>query len=479
MNPGHPREGVSLSLPRDDRPLADQLVATLVEGITAGQWAEGDRLPSVRQWARRLQVSVYTVTVALERVAARGLVEARPGSGYFVTRPAGMTLPPMQSIEAGLPADTALGFTHQALDAGPPLLPVGSGFLPPEWFASALTPAVLTRFTRHGTLAMQPAPAQGRLALRTQLAERLQRQQIPAHPEQIVVTFGASQAFDLLRRVLLKPGEPVLVEDPGYFVLHGQLRDAGLELVPVDRDAEGVVPASLEAALAGRTAGAHRPRVLFTQTLLHNPTGSSSTPARCHQLLSLAERHDLLVVEDDVYGDLADPHRPRLAQLDGLERVFHVRSFTKVLNPALRLGYIAAPRRFVAPLTQAKVFSVLCGSALEELVIADVLESGKYPRHLERTRDRLARARSRSIAALSALGLSVDGRAQDGLFLWCQLPPGHRALDLVAPAQAAGLLLAHGQLFSPRQSAEDRLRLNAAHGDAPALLGFLRKALAG
>jgi DNA-binding transcriptional MocR family regulator len=467
-----------LSLSRDGRPLTDQIVAAVVDAITTGRWSEGERLPSVRQLARQLAVSIYTVTTALERVAARGLVQARPGSGYFVTRRPPPALAPFDAIEAGLPpAETTLGFTRQALAAGRPLLPVGSGFLPPDWFAEGMVPAAMARLGRRGALAMQPAPAQGHPALRDALAERLRHQQIPAAADQLIVTFGASHAFELLVRTLLQPGDAVLVEDPGYFMLHTRLRAAGIALVPVARDVDGLVPAALEAALAPPAAHGRRPKLLFTQTLLHNPTGGSSTPARCHQLLSLAERHDLLIVEDDVYGDLADPQRPRLAQLDGLERVFHLRSFTKVLNPALRLGYLAAPRRFVAPLLEAKVLSVLSGSALEELVTTEVLESGRYPRHLAHTRDRLARARARAIAALTALGVAVDGQARDGLFLWCRLPAGHRALDLVGPAQAAGLLLAHGQLFSPQGLADDRLRLNAAYADAPALLTFLRKHL--
>lgn len=467
-----------LSLPRDSRPLTDQVVAVAVDAITTGRWSEGNRIPSVRQLAQQLGVSVYTVTNALERVVARGLLTARPGSGYFVNRQA--TVPATASfdaIEPGWPtADTALGFTQQALNVVRPLLPVGSGFLPPDWFAEGLVPAAMLRLGRRGGLPMQPAPAQGHPALRSALAQRLQQQHIPATPDHVVVTFGASHAFDLVVRALLTPGDIAFVEDPGYFVLHARLVAAGITLVPVERDAEGIVPASLEAAIAS-AAPTTRPRVLFTQTLLHNPTGSSSTPTRCHQLLLLAQRHDLLIVEDDVYGDLADLQRTRLAQLDGLERVFHVRSFTKVLSPALRLGYLASPRRYVASLLEAKVLGVLSGSALEERVMAEILDNGRYPRHLEHTRNRLARARARATAALKSLGLSVDSPSRDGLFLWCRLPAGRKALDLVAPATAAGLLLAHGQLFSPRGTAADRLRLNAAYADAPALLDFLLEQL--
>lgn len=473
------------TLQRDgSQPLADQLTAAVTQAIERGRWAEGERLPSVRQLSQRLAVSVYTVTTALERVAARGLIQARAGAGFFVTRTPGLRPAFTQRIEAGLPpAHTTLGFTQQALDTGQQLLPVGSGFLPTDWFAEAIAPASLARFSRQGASAMTPTPAQGRADLRAQLAERLRLKQIPAGADQVLVTFGASQAFDLILRALCQPGQAVLVEDPGYFVLHSQVLAAGAHLVPVARDADGLLPEALEAALLAPQERPQEnnspPRLLFTQTLLHNPTGGSSTPARCHQLLKLAERYNLLVIEDDVYGDLADAQRLRLAQLDGLERVIYLSSFTKVLNPALRLGFIAAPSRLVQRLVDCKVLSVLSGSALEELVISDVLASGKYPKHLARTRDRLARARTASIAALTELGLSVDSQTQDGLFLWCRLPPGRTARDLVGPAQAAGLLLAHGQLFSPSQGSEDRLRLNAAYGHAPVLLDFLRSQLAG
>jgi DNA-binding transcriptional MocR family regulator len=165
-----------------------------------------------------------------------------------------------------------------------------------------------------------------------------------------MTTFGASQAFDLLARILFSPGDAVLVEDPGYFVLFEQLRAHHVRLIPVPRHSAGPDLAVLEAACR-----AHRPRALFMQTLLHNPTGSSADAAHCHRILSLAEQFGFAIVEDDVYGDLHQGPAVRLAQIDGLRHVIYVGSFSKLIGPSLRVGYVAADTALIGQLVERKV----------------------------------------------------------------------------------------------------------------------------
>jgi DNA-binding transcriptional MocR family regulator len=454
-------------------PLTEQIVRHYAQRIDAGALLPGARLPSVRQLAARLEVSVHTVLVALDRLAGLGYVASRPGAGYFVLRPAGRTaavdaLPPVPSA----PATTTAGFTHSALSADATLLQAGAGYLPRHWYEDAIAPATLARSLRESAEAAVVAPVQGLPVLREQLAQRLMQRQIPATAAHLVTSFGASQALQLAARVLAAPGDVVLVDDPGYFLVHSQLAALGLRVIGVPREGEGPDLQAL-AALAEE----YRPRAFFTQTLLHNPTGGSTVPARSHRVLNLAEAFDFVLVEDDVYGDLAGDAGVRLAQIDGLRRVIYVGSFSKVLSPSLRVGYLAAPPALAQRLVELKLMDVLSGSTLEEALVAEVLRSGRYHRHVLRLRERLARARVAAIAALQRCGLRFDAEGGEGVFLWAALPPGVEAPALVEAARAAGIVIAGGPMFSRRGAGLDRLRLNAAVATDPRLLKFLQERL--
>ena len=448
-------------------PLGDQLVERVTGLIESGRLPEGSRLPSVRQLARRAGVSVYTVTSAFERLSSKGLIEARAGAGYFVAPARSRAVSPRLELGPLMSSDPILGFARQVIEQGNFSVPAGSGFLPASWLANAVPPSILSKVARTGVLP-QSAEVQGDADLRELLAERIRMAGLPVAARGIVITFGASHAFDLIARTLLKSGDSALVDDPGYFVLHAQLRAHGAHLVPVPRVADGADLDALESA-----ARLHRPRIFATQTVLHNPTGTSATAANCHGILTLAEKYNFVVVEDHVYTDLAPRPAVSLAQIDELKRVLYVGSFTKVLGPGMRIGFIASPDALVPQLVDSKILGVLSGSALDEFVLREMLASGKYRKHTERLRDRLAKARAASANALRRAGLCIDPPAADGIFLWCRLPAGIDSERLCADARAVGILLAKGAMFSISGRSDAYLRINAAYGSDPALAQFL------
>ena len=449
------------------KPLGDQLVEEVTRLIESGQLPEGCRLPSVRQLAHRAHVSAYTVTNAFQRLTAKGLIEARPGSGYFVARIRRQAV--AARVEMGPPAhlDPSLVFARSLLEQENVVVPAGSGFLPASWLADAIPPSTLSKFGRSGA-AVESATVQGDVRLRELLAERLRLASVPVPASSLIVTFGATHAFDLIATTLLCPGDAVLVEDPGYFVLPTQLKAKGLRLIPVPRLPDGPDLEALEAA-----AKLHRPRMFFTQTLLHNPTGTSASAARCHGVLKIAERHDFLIAEDNVYTDLAGPNMVSLAQIDELQRVLYVGSFTKILGPGLRIGFIATRDELLRPLIEAKMLGVLSGSALCEFVLREVLDSGKYRRHVERLRDRLARGRAASAKQLTEAGMILNTPPGQGIFLWAQLPNAVDPDRLTLDARNRGILLAKGALFSPTAQHRDYLRFNVAYAADPVLSQFL------
>jgi DNA-binding transcriptional MocR family regulator len=448
-------------------PLGDQLVERVSGLIESGRLPEGSRLPSVRQLARRAGVSVYTVTSAFERLSAKGLIDARPGAGYFVAPTSNRLALSRIELAPLASSDPVLGFARNAIEQDAISVPAGSGFLPPSWLADAVPSSIFSKVGRAGVLT-ESAPVQGEAILRELLAERLRMAGLPVAARSVVVTFGASHAFDLIARTLLKANDSVMVDDPGYFVLPIQLRSHGVHPVPVKRAAEGVDLESLESA-----ARLHRPRMFFTQTVLHNPTGTSATAANCHGILKLAEKYNFLVVEDHVYSDLAPRPAVFLAQIDELKRVLYVGSFTKVLGPGMRIGFIAAPEALVPQLVDSKILSVLSGSALDEFVLRELLASGKYRKHTERVRDRLAKSRAAATNALHRAGMIIEQTAADGIFLWCRLPEGVDSERLSADARAAGILLAKGAMFSISGLSTAYLRINVAYGSDPLLTQFL------
>jgi DNA-binding transcriptional MocR family regulator len=382
-------------------PLGDQLVERVAGLIESGRLPEGSRLPSVRQLARRVGVSVYTVTSAFERLSAKGLIDARAGAGYFVAPNRSRT--PLSQVELGplISADPILGFTRQAIEQANFSVPAGSGFLPAAWLSGAVPSSILSKVARSGVL-LESAAVQGDAGLRELLAERI--------------------------------------------------RMAGFPVA---------------------AARLHRPRMFVTQTVLHNPTGTSASAANCHGILTLAEKYNFIVAEDHVYTDLAPRRVVSLAQIDELKRVLYVGSFTKVLGPGMRIGFIAAPEALVSQLVDSKILGVLSGSALDEFVLREMLASGKYRKHIERLRDRLGTTRAAATAALRRAGLTIEQSAADGIFLWCRLPAGVDPERLSVDARTEGILLAKGAMFSISGRGSDYLRINAAYGSEPALTQFL------
>src|SRR5215831_16746301 len=452
-------------------PLVDQICERITQLVRHGQLTPGTRLPSIRKLARQVSASPFTVVDAYDRLVARGVIESRAGRGFFVT-PRRLSAP-LVAIEALDDPGSAMALARLCLAHSADIVAAGSGFLPENWLMETTPAAVLTRLARgRRSQTFLPCPPQGLTELREQIATRLLQHGIAASAANIVTTYGASQAFDLLARILFAPGDTVLVEDPGYFVLFEQLRAHHVRLIGVPRHADGPDIAALEDACR-----AHRPRAFFMQTLVHNPTGSSADPAHCHRILSLAEQYGFAVVEDDVYGDLYEGPAVRLAQIDGLRHVIYVGSFTKLIGPALRVGFVAADAALVGQLTERKLLSVLSGSTLLECFVCEVLGSGRYKKHVERTRARLARMRRDARAALESAGIEFGEGAGEGIFLWGRVPERAPVEELVRRARAHSILLASGALFSPAGGCTQWLRFNAAHSHSPPLLEFLRTAL--
>lgn len=461
------------TLDRDSTlPLAAQIEGRLRELIDGGRLAAGARLPSIRAFARQLGVSPNTVVVAYDRLIAEGVLESRGKTGCFVSNWTPAAAEAAVSVEAGDEQDP-LWMAQQTNDQREGLLLASAGALPVSWLEDAIPATVVQRAfaALPGGMAFR-CPPQGLPALRERLALLMRAQGIAVDAGRVLTTQGASQAIDLICRAFVQAGDVVIVEDPGYHLLPARLEQSGARVMTVARGPQGVDLEALE-----RLFSKHRPRLFFMQNTLHNPTGWSAPAANLHRVLTLAERHEVLIAEDDVYGHLLPGPGTRLAQLASLSRVIYFSSFCKVLSPTLRVGYVAAEPALLRALLKQKIHASLTGSALNEAILLELLATGRVRKHFERLQERLSIARTNTLKALRAAGVGFDEPGNSGLFLWGRLPEGVAMDGLVRDAWRQNILLAGGAMFGPGPATAACLRFNVVQSQHVRLTGFLEARL--
>ena len=402
-----------------DSTLTAQLAARFSEPIRQRLLAPGARLPSVRECARRHGVSASTVVAAYEQLLAQGLVEARKQRGFYVRELAAER--PRSAIAKAVRATLPISATTlmRGMFQPPSGLPMpGSGTLPVDWLDLPMLSTSLRRVTAGGLLgplSLQYGEPAGDMRLRRALSVRLGDHGVPASPDQIITTIGATQGLDVVTRTLVRAGDAVLVDEPGWSVEYARLAAMGLRVLPVPRGEDGPDLAVMQKLIDAQQP--RPPRLYVTVSVLHNPTGASLSLGAAHRLLQLAQANDLHIVEDDSYSHLAPAHLPRLAALDALQRTIYVSGFSKILAPNWRVGFIAAPTALVDPLVDTKLLTTLTTPSLTEQALAHCLEHGLLRRHAERVVLRLDAARARAVKLAETHGCRFAAPPR-GLFGW-------------------------------------------------------------
>lgn len=452
-----------------DRRAATSITQQLEDGIR--DWIQdhgaggGRRLPSIRRLAATHGISRNAVIEAYERLVAAGLVRSKPGSGFYVADHAA-SLASQPSATQAL-EDVTSGM-WRLFSADEYTLKLGCGWLPSNWReGDDLTHAIrqVARKSRSGIF--EYSTPQGPLDLRGLIQERLRPLAITADAQQIVMTGGGSHSLDLLVRMLLKPGDVVLVESPGYYNLFGLLHLQGIRVIGVPRLAEGPDIERLEALVAQ-----HRPKLFFINSVFHNPTGSTLSPGIAHRILQLANQYDLQIIEDDIYADFQHTPTTRLAALDGLNRVIYLGSFSKSLSSSLRVGFIATPRPLVQRLVDIKMLTSISSSRFAEQVITTMLQNGSYRKLTERLRLKLSDQMAIALRLLKQAGWEIFHEPSGGMFVWAKPPIAHHK-TLEATAKRCEITLSPSHLFFPDKQATAWLRLNVAYIQDPRARVFI------
>jgi len=461
-----------LAIDRNKRgSLVDQIVGAITAMVNQRALRVGTKMPSVRQFAKMHGVSTFTVVESYDRLLTLGLLSSRRGSGFFVARSdiaaaPQLTLQPTPSAIDALTPDLYSGVS----DA----LPVGAGWLPPEWYGDdTILDAVRLAMKIPASRLRGYGHPLGFPTLRQFMAAALGETLFPVAPDQILLTHGATHAFDLILRTLTKPGDTLLVEEPGYSNLTSLVRHHGCIPVGIARGAGG-----LDLDLLARQAGATSPKLMFVNTVLQNPLGTSLTQAQAHRLLALAEQFDFWLVEDDIYRELAAPGEASLAAMDGLRRVIRVGSFSKTLSPVLRVGSVCASATLIPELLRVKMLTGLTTSEINERAVYHALAARGYRRMVERLSSQLASARAATIERLREAGMTPIAQPRGGMFVsagWERAPSAEFNGKAIADrALASGILLSPGEFFTLDTPSTVWFRFNAAYAaDAPALTAFL------
>jgi DNA-binding transcriptional MocR family regulator len=452
------------------KPLLYEQIAARIGGlIEQGAFRPGHRIPSIRELSRELRVSINTVQGAYVRLESQRLIEARPQSGYYVcSRLPEPEARPVSRLKKGklAPQPVALGDLAAHVirsTSGDGLVPLGQSGPDPRLLPVDKLNRILAAETRRLSVeSVTSAPAEGTAQLREALARRSLAQGCCLSPEDIVITSGCMEAITLALQATCRPGNTVAIAAPVFYTFLNSIQWMGLKVLEIPCcPRSGVNLDVLEYALRR-----HRIHACLLIPNFSNPLGSLMPDQNKRDLAELLGRHEIPLIEDDVYGDLGfGPARPNTVKAyDGQGLVLLCSSFSKALAPGYRVGWIA-PGRFQAKVERLKSLLHTTTASPTQFAIAEFLASGGYDRHVRALRrtyaDRVAHFRD-AISRHFPEGTRVT-RPAGGSVVWVEMPGKFNSLTLWERALEEGIAIAPGMLFSTTRDFRNCIRLNAAY----------------
>lgn len=438
-----------------------QLAEAVASAIARGDLPLGERLPAERQLAQLVGISRTTVMAAYQELADRGLVRGEVGRGTFVVGAGGAEDEGAPFAWRGKLSFTARRFVDPALrglveEVDADTISFGPGRPALDRFPVDAFRHLTDQVLRRGAEAsLGLLPTEGHPALRNVIAARR-----GARPGEVLIVAGAQQGLDLVTRCLVDPGDTVVMDRPGYLGAVQTFLAAGASVV--GWDFERADPEEL-----GDLLLRHRPKLIYSNPTFQNPTGLTLPLAKRLEILRLARRHRVPIVEDEPYRDLgftgSPPPPATLRDLDQGGLVIHLGTFSKTLAAGLRLGWVLAPTAIVEQLAVLKARSDVCGSPLSQLVVTKMLTAGLFDAHvaaMQAEHKRRYRVFARALERRVSPGLLSWRGSEGGLYLWCRLTAdGLDSARLHRAAAAAGVSFVPGQPFYADGGGERRLRL--------------------
>ncbi|GFE56770.1 GntR family transcriptional regulator [Geobacter sp. AOG1] len=455
------------TLSQSKTPLYESVAGQISRLIEEGTFGPGARIPSVRALSRQLSVSINTVMEAYGLLEDRGVIEARPQSGYYVRArledlPAepGMSRPALSPTRVTT-KELSRMILRDTRDTG--LVPLGAAIPDPEHLPiDRLNRMLSTEARRHRVQSVSYEIPPGCEKLRVQVARRMVSAGCTLTPDQIITTCGCMEAVNLALLALCRPGDTVAIESPTYYNFLQALELLGLKALEIPtHPRDGISLDALRYALEHNRISA-----CLVCTNFSNPLGSLMPDSRKQELVELLASHNIPLIEDDLNGDLSFSHeRPRVAKsYDREGLVLLCSSFSKTLAPGYRVGWIA-PGRYQTEIERLKGILTIADATPPQLAIAEFLANGGYDHHLRSLRR--IHARQTALMAQAVGRHSPPGTRvtcpTGGFVLWVEFPPWVDSLALYEQALAAGITIAPGPIFSAAQKYRNCIRLNAGY----------------
>ncbi|MDF5712480.1 MAG: PLP-dependent aminotransferase family protein [Rhizonema sp. NSF051] len=451
---------------QSSKPIYLQIYDRINRLIKSGALQPGDHLPSIRSLAESLQVNKLTIIEAYNILTAEDAISARQGSGYFInTQPLKntnlkQTFAPAQDVIIREPGSNSFFDMHMAAvqaQTQPEMINLSYGVpRPPKDIMQIAKRALKQADALHN----YDLP-QGQLTLRRQIAQMLVHLGLDVSTEDLIVTNGSEQALSLAMYHFVKPGDWVIVEAPTYFGAIAILENLGAKIIGIPMTAEGMNLELLEQYLKS-----HRPKLIYTISTLHNPTGLTTSPEHRQKLLTLAQEYECSILEDNAYEGLNfEPVPSPIKAIDKHNIVTYVGTFSKTLMPGLRVGYMVVTGKHYQPILERKLFHDVHVSSVSQAIVSEYLASGHYRRRLNQLRSENIQSRNFTVQAMehyfpaSAKWTIPKG----GLFLWVQLPANVPIQAISQEALSYNILIFGGSGFFPDKQGYPAMRLTFAN----------------
>ena len=456
-----------------DESLRFQAIAEqLAQAIRRGIYPSGSRLPSLREAARAHRVALGTASRAYAELERRGLIEARPRSGYIVCIPASRahaeprrTTPRRRRTSVDV-SDLVFELLDEIKVAD--MVPLGSAFPSPTLFPlAALNRAAAAAARRLEPWCSVSDLPPGNDALRRAIAQRYVLSGCDVDPAEIVITNGALEAINLCLQAVTTPGDAVAIESPAFYATLQAIERLRLKAVEIPTDPR----TGMDVDELARCIRQQRIKACILMSSFQNPLGCSMPQGHKVALRAVIDKHGIPLIEDDVYAELYhDSERPipiKAGDRSGL--VMHCSSFSKALAPGFRIGW-AAPGRFAEPVIRLKVMTSIATASLSQATLAAYLRHHAYDRHLRKLRETL-KVQHRALAESIDQHFPADcriTRPAGGYFLWVEFPESVDTVELHRVIEREQISIAPGPLFSASGAYRNCARLNFGHPFSPA-----------
>ncbi|WP_339076845.1 PLP-dependent aminotransferase family protein [Acetobacter sp. AC2005] len=441
--------------------LTHHLVQFIQKEIEHRHIAPGERLPSIRKLADIFSISHVTAANVYNKLSEKGYIHSKNRSGYYVTK-----IPITSTYtQSSFNPEWLLQYAYE--DTSPHIKAGGGWLSEQQIFTSSIQKSLkcITQSNFIPSLMEYGDPAGLRL-LRTDIRHLLERRNVHTTESAITLTHGASQALELSLRACTRPGDIVLVDDPGYCNLYLLLKNLNLRAVGIPYTKEGP---DIDALL--KIQYQTKARIMVTTSVLHNPTGSCTSADNIRKINDISKKIGITLIEDNIFLDLTPISQPFLSQENN--NVIHIGSFSKTIGPGLRVGYIIAPPEITRKILSHKMSISLTTPQINEMIVHNILKSGLYITHLSDLREQLFQSQKAVSNSLKSSGLKVYNRPMGGLFIWARFAYDISPLTITQIAAENNILLAPGYLFRPNQEPSQWFRFNVTLSDNKKLYSFL------